>query len=226
MRVDNNIFVRTVRTDTLQHFKYSVHRIEDFPKSLYEDNQRYDSISHSSLDIDNGSIVYKCGKCVKEIKVVEENEGKLNSNLTDAIFAGSNKVIAIVEKGRFKIYNLKTLNLVGTLTNYIWTGFDGIGHEEELSDCVDNHISLVKYINNKLYVLSSGGVIRIYDMNKYRLETVIELPIERNGEYLSGKPIDKCYLTNDASRIYYSFEGQSIYYECELPQIKSNTGTK
>ena len=66
--------------------------------------------------------------------------------------------------------------------------------------------------------------MRIYDVNKYRLETVIELPIENRGDPISTLFIEKSYLSDDASRVIYSL-GQSFFYECELPQ-KNNLGVK
>lgn len=232
LRIGKNIYERTLKIDTIQNLNYSVHPIEAYPNKS-KDIVQYDSISHASLDINENSIIYKQAGHMKAIKVVKEyTSGNIQEGLVDAIFAGPNKVIAIVEQGRFRIYSTKSWNLLGTLPNYIWTGISGgsvdgggVGFESELGHA-SSFIALAKYVNNKLYIVSSGCVVRIYDVNKYRLETVIELPVEQNGVDFSELTIDRCDISDDGSKIMYSFEEQSIYYECELPQIKSNTGTE
>lgn len=218
MRIGKNIYGRTIKIDTIGNLKYSICPIADYP--YIKENSAYDTISHASLDVNEESIVYKSGNVIKRKKVVSDyTSGNMQEHLVDALFAGSNKVIAIVEQGRFRIYNSKTWSLIGTLPNYIWAGIDGsMGHEEELGHA-SSFIAMAKYFNNKLYVLSSGGVLRIYDVNKYRLEHVIELPMEKRGEDFSGVPIDKASLINNASLIIYSYEGQPFYYKCELPKI-------
>ena len=225
LRIEKNIYERAIKIDTIQDIRYSVHRIEDYPQLLEEKNTKYDPVNHASLDVNEDFIVYRRGNYVKRIEVVKEYTfGNLQEYLADALFAGPHKVIAIVEQGKFRIYNSKTWKLLGTLTNYIYTvegGIDddgGYGHEGDLGHW-SSYIALTKYIKNKLYVLSSGGIMRIYDVNKYRLETVIELPIENRGDPIGTLFIEKCYLSDDASRVIYSL-GQSFYYDCELPQKK------
>jgi WD40 repeat protein len=225
LRIENNIYERAIKIDTIQDIRYSVHRMENYPQLQEEINCKYDSINHASLDVSEGFLVYKRGNYVKRKDVVQEYTiGNIQEYLVDALFAGPHKVIAIVEQGKFRIYNSKTWKLLGTLTNYIYTiegGIDddgGYGHEGDLGHW-SSYIALTKYIKNKLYVLSSGGIMRIYDVNKYRLETVIELPIENRGDPIGTLFIEKCYLSDDASRVIYSL-GQSFYYDCELPQKK------
>ena len=226
LRIEKSLYARTFKIDTIQDVKYSVHQIGDYPTQPRDVRKHYDTVNHASIDVQDESIIYKSGNLVKKTEVVKEyTTGNMQEHLSDAIFAGPNKVVAIVEQGKFRIYNSKSWKLLGTLTNYIWTEVEGstidcggIGHETELGHS-SNFIASAKVIRNKLYVLSSGGVIRIYDINKYRLETIIELPIESSGEDLTGVPIDKSYLSDDASRIIYSYEGQQFFYECYLPQI-------
>ena len=218
LMVDNNIFARKTNIDTIQHLNYSKRCIDEFPIIRKKDNnQHYEATTSASLDNNFESFVYKQGSFTKTIKVVKDSpDVGQHEFLQDAIFAGPNKVIAIVEWGPFRIYSTHSWNLLGTLINDTWSS-KLPGHEEELP-LYEPSIAMAKFIKNNLYVLSYGGVLRIYDVNKCRLTTVIELPIDRSGADFSGRHIEKSFLTDDASHIYYSFDGQSFYCECELTQ--------
>lgn len=133
--------------------------------------------------------------------------------VADALFAGSDKIIAIVYQGRDRIYNTRTGELMGTLDDY-----ESLGHEEDLSHA-ESGLAKTKYINKKLYVISTGGIIRVYNVDQYRLETVIELPFRRNDNNWY-KPINVIYFADDGSHIYYSIKDDPYYYRCELPDIK------
>ena len=144
--------------------------------------------------------------------------GSAQEFFTKVLFAGPNKAVAIIEQGKFRIYNTNTWVLMGTLNNYVWSFPEvAFGHEDVLSHA-ESFIAEAKYINRRLYILSSGGVIRIYNVDKYRLVAVIELPIEYNNKKRIGC-LDKYYLSDDASLISYSFEDQPYFYKCYLPQI-------
>lgn len=227
LRIEKNLYARNHVIDTIRNLKFSVHQIGDYPTPKIDVRKHYDPVNHASISAQDGSIIYKSGNKVKKIEVVKKyTTGNMQEYLSDVFFAGPDKAVAIVEQGRFRVYNTESWKILGALTNYVWTEVEGstvdcggIGHETELGHS-SNFIALAKTIKNKLYILSSGGVIRIYDINKYRLETIIELPIERRGEDLAGLPIDKSYLSDDASLIIYSYQDQHFFYECHLPQIK------
>ena len=226
LRIEKNIYGRTIKIDTIGNLKYTVFPIADYPHINETKRGACDTLNHATLDVNEEYIIYKSGNVTKRTKVISDyTSGNMQEHLVDAIFAGSNKVIAVVEQGRFRVYNSKTWNLIGTLPNYIWSTIDGssvdgggLGHEEEMGHA-SSFIAMTHYFKDKLFILSSGGVLRIYDVNKYRLEHVIVLPMEMNGEDFAGVPIDKASLIDNASFIIYSYEGQSFYYKCELPKI-------
>ncbi len=215
LRIDKTIYARTIRIDTIQNLEYTKYPLRNYPVYSESKNYQYDETTKASLDFSDFSIIYKRGNFIKEIEVVKNYTiGNGQEYVSNSIFAGPNKVIAIVEQGKHRIYNTKTWDLIGTLENPIWNGTGGkLGNEIELSHG-ESYIADAKYINKKLYILSSGGILRIYNIDKVRLETVIELPFERNK---TPKCLDKFILKDDASQIIYSFRDDSIYYICKLP---------
>ena len=138
--------------------------------------------------------------------------GNTHSYFADAVFAGSDKVIAIIGLGKHRVYSTRTWNLIGTFGSDLTDEY--LGNEENLVHA-DSGVALAKYIKNKLYILTSGGVIRIYNVAKCRLEHVIVLPCEiKSNDYIG--PIDKVHLADDGSEIDYTFRDQSKYYHCSI----------
>lgn len=217
IRVDKNIYARNIKADTIRQLKYTTHPIEEYPQFEKEKDYKYDNYNNAHLDTRENTIIYKCVGFTKEIEALRiYTMGNLHDDLFDAVFAGPNKIVAVLRFGNHKIYSTKTWNLIGTLGDGLWEDF--IGHEEVL-DSREKFPLSIKYINRKLYIVSSGSVIRIYDVDKCRIDCVIELPVENHGEEYVGC-IDKVYLADDGSEIYYSFGEQSIFYHCVLPQLK------
>lgn len=219
LRVDNNIYERTVKIDTIRNLKYEIHSIDEFPNPYHEDNHRYNKASHASLEVCERNIKYRRGDFVKNIEVIKNYTiGNMQEYLSDALFAGPNRIVAIAEQGKFRIYNTNTWTLIGTLDNYVWVNDWDVrmGHEKELCHA-DSYIACTKYINKKLYVLSSGGIIRIYNIDKCRLETVIELPVNSKKGSPFLLPIEKSCFAEDGKKICYTFKGDSSFYLCKLP---------
>lgn len=219
LRVGKNIYERNLKIDTIRNLKYAMYKINNFP-TFCSKNHSYNQKTHASLRINEHSIKYICKNHVKEIEVVRNYTiGNSQEYLTDALFAGPNKIVAIVSQGKFRIYNTQSWTLMGTLDNYVWVdNKECMGYEEKLCHA-DSFIAATEYIKGKLYVLSSGGIIRVYNVDRYRLEAVIELPNKKNDNELLGYPIDKCCFSEDGLKIYYSFKGESFYYLCELPKL-------
>lgn len=218
IRVGKNIYARTFKPETIQNMEYTVKPISEFPKFGNEKNYRLDISSRASIDIDGDKIIYRRGSFVKEIEVVNVyTSGTLHDCLSDAIFAGSYKIVAIQKYGRHQIYNTKTWEVVGILNDWFEdeTNIEG---ERKLHPLHTYYVS-VKFINQKLYVLKSDGIMKIYNVNRCRLEKVVVLPIDNHGEEYFG-PIEQAYLADNGSEIYYSYVGQSMLYHCYLPIIK------
>lgn len=77
-------------------------------------------------------------------------------------------------------------------------------------------------INGRLWVLSSGGVLRIYNVEKLQTESVIILPYD-TPESLRLGALDNCFIEDDGSKIHYSFAGDSLnYYVCDLSALNKS----
>lgn len=216
LRIENIIYERNAPIDTIKISNYSLLNNDKLPNLNHKDNHLYDEVTCASIKLEENKIIYRRGTFVKDLEVIRtSNTGSGQEYLSDALFAGSDRIVAIVEQGNFRVYNTSTWTLVGTLDNYVWNGGMDVCMrvEQELSHA-SSYIVLAEYIDKKLYVLSSGGIIRVYNVDKCRLDTVIELP-RRNDEL--NHPIENCFFSSDGSKIFYSFEGEPFYYICELP---------
>ena len=220
LRINKNLYGRTAKVDTIQNLKYTINQSEIIPFNSEWNDYKYDLESDASIKIGEKSVIYKSAGGVKTIEVLKQySHGNVQEYLYDVLFAGPNKIVVVVGQGRHRVYNVKTGTLLGTLSNYIYDGLNpSMGLENELCHA-QSGISTAKYINRKLYVLSSGAIIRVYDVDKLRLKAVLELPFERTNSYWV-KCIENCFLADDGSKVYYSFEDEPFYYECELPIIK------
>ena len=224
LRIDKDIYTRSInqKIDTIRNLRYTMVSIAKIPKFPKENDSHYDLGTHASLEVNALDIMYKRDNEIKKISVLKQyTMGNGQAWVEDALFAGSDKIIAIVGQGRYRIYNTKTGALMGSLENFIWDwdgGNESFGHENDLCHA-DSGFAKTKFINKKLYVISTGGIIRIYNVDQYRLETVIELPFERS-DHNWNNPIDVIYFADDGSRIYYSIKDDPFYYMCELPEIK------
>lgn len=220
LRVGKNLYSRTIRTDTIANLGYTTRPKNVFPSFKTNKNLQYDEATGASIEASDFAIKYKRGSVVKQIEVLKDyTTGNGQEYLSYPIFAGSNKIVAIVEQGKHRIYNTNSWTLVGTLDNYVWDGKNEcLGYECQLSHA-ESYIFTATFTNNRLFVVSSGGIVRVYNVNRPRLEAVIELPIKR-GEFERVGCVDKLYITDDGSEIYYSFEDQDFYYHCKLPKFQ------
>ena len=213
IRIEKDIYARTIIPDTIQITDYIVKPIADYPTSVIESNPHYDVATKAAIEIGENSIIYKRNSFNKVIEVIKSyTMGNTHSYFADALFAGSDKVIAIIGLGKHRVYSTRTWNLIGTFGSELTDEY--LGNEENLVHA-DSGIALAKYIKNKLYILTSGGVIRIYNVAKCRLEHVIILPCEIKSDDYIG-PIDKVHLADDGSEIDYTFRDQSKYYHCSI----------
>lgn len=138
--------------------------------------------------------------------------------LKQALYCPHNKIIAVVEQGKHRIYNAKNGTMLGTMDSYVWDGNESMGHELELSHAESSLVSM-KVIDKKLYVVSSGGILRIYDIDKIRLQKVVELPHRfKPGTRLGA--VEYCEISDDGSSILYSFYDEPTIYSCKLPSLR------
>lgn len=212
MLIGNDIFERNSPIDTIKGLSFNDAAISEWPnfqnKAIKVSNKKW-------LKIYDNTISYSTNGLVKTIKVLKNiTSGNGQEYLSDAVFIEPNKIGAIVCQGKHRIYNAFTGDLLGTFESNVWSE-NNLGHEDELSHA-ESYIAYTKSIGRNLYVVSSGGIIRIYNVDRLRLERVIELPFKRYDDLRTGN-IEKCYISDDGTRIYYYFNGYPVYYECELP---------
>lgn len=70
--------------------------------------------------------------------------------LKQALYCLHNKIIAIVEQGKHRIYNAKTGTMLGSIDSYVWDGNESMGHELYLSHA-ESSLVLAKVIDKGNY---------------------------------------------------------------------------
>lgn len=206
LKIGKDLFERNIRIDTITVESYSTRPIAQFPHAVEERSVRINEADEIEYDI---------GTRHKVIEVIKPySNGNGQEFLSDAHFVKPNKIVAIVGQGKHRVYNANTGQLIGTLTNYVWDGNESYGHEQELSHA-ESYIVYSKVINRNLYVVSSGAIIRVYDIDKLRQIALIELPFQIESYKRMGA-IDSCLINDDGSRIFYYFDGQEFFYECKI----------
>lgn len=219
---ENDIFERIHQTDTISELQYQRFPKQDLPTFTSNVRYNYDARSNTLLEHDENSILIKKGKSVKVLDVIKQYTlGNGQEYLSNALFAGPDKIIAIVEQGDIRVFNAVTLSLIGILKNFQWLDPSCIDNEQNLAHA-EAFIADSKYINGRLWVLSSGGVLRIYNVEKLQTESVIILPYD-TPESLRLGALDNCFIEDDGSKIHYSFAGDSLnYYVCDLSALNKS----
>lgn len=213
--IDKDIFSRKINNpDTIKinAFKKSGHII---PNVEEVGNRK---ITNISIRITSAGdfIDYYYDGVKKTIHALSGNAfvGHGNS-LTGALLCNSNKIVGIADQGNHRVFNASSGELIGTLDNYDWDE-DPLGYECYLEKW-NSYSVYAKNIRRELYVVSSGGIIRIYNVDKLTLNRVIELPLEdclpRNA---IRSHIDKCVLSEDGKSIRFKFADYDTVYECSI----------
>lgn len=203
LRIGKDLFERNLKIDTIKPNQYLIEPLDDFPCENIEDEFEVN---------ENDKIKYQIDGKTRIIEVIKPYTiGNSQEYLSNAIFVAPNKIVAIVGQGKHRVYNAISGELIGTLTNYVWDGNESYGHEQMLCHA-ESFIAYSKVVRRKLYVISSGGILRIYDIDKLRQIKLIELPFKGINDERVGA-IDKCYISSDGSRVCYSFFGQSHFYD-------------
>lgn len=219
---ENNIFERIKQIDTIYELPHQRLPKRKFPNLTSKTRYNYDPESNTLLDYNDNSIIIKHNNSIKTLNVIKINTFSNGQEyISDALFARPDKIIAIVEQGDIRVFNALTLSLTGTLENFKWLGSSCIDNEQNLAHA-EAFIADSKYINGRLWVLSSGGVLRIYNVEKLQTESVIILPYD-TPESLRLGALDNCFIEDDGSKIHYSFAGDSLnYYVCDLSALNKS----
>lgn len=212
LRIGKDIFTRNIRPDTISHLPYKTD-----VRSLK--NLSNKGSNPLNIRIKDNTIYYNFGGHPRKIEVIRNSSmGNGQEYLKQALYCPHNKIIAVVEQGKHRIYNAKNGTMLGTMDSYVWDENESMGHELELSHAESSLVS-VKVIDKKLYVVSSGGILRIYDIDKIRLQKVVELPHRfKPGTRLGA--VEYCEISDDGSSIRYSFYDEPTIYSCKLPSLR------
>lgn len=205
--VGNEIYTRKLQIDTIRGLSYKLHPIKSFPK--------YSTVIKTSepiltVDADENTIILHNNGTNLKIKVLKTyNTGNGIPKLQDAILCGKEFIVAIVADGYLKIFNLRG-EYMGYLEYPYWMSGE-LGGECGFHGCVD--VVFAKFLKERLYTISQGGVLRIYNLSMQSIEKVVELP--RSGDIYTS--IEKVALSDDQSRLYYTFYKGDQYFDIEVP---------
>ena len=205
--VGNEIYSRKLDIDTIRGLSYKLHPIKSFPS--------YSSVKKSSkpiitVDEDENTIrLNNNGTSLKIAALKTYNMGNGIPKLQDAILCGKEFIVAIVADGYHKIFNLQG-EYMGYLEYPYWMS-EGLGGECGYHGCVD--VVFASFLKERLYVISRGGVLRIYNLSMQSIEKVVELP--RSSDTHSS--IEKVILSDDQLCLYYNFYEGDQYFEITVP---------
>lgn len=205
--VGNEIYTRKLDIDTIKGLSHKLHPIKNFPS--------YSSVKKSSkpivtVDEDENTIILNNNGASLKIKALKTyNLGNGIPKLQDAILCGKEYIVAIIADGYHKIFDSHGKYL-GYLEYPYWMS-EGLGGECGYHGCVD--VVFAKFLKERLYVISNGGVLRIYNLSMQSLEKVVELP-RCSDKHTS---IEKVVLSDDQSCLYYNFDEGDHYFEIAVP---------
>jgi WD40 repeat protein len=193
--IGKDIFERNIAIDTIHCAPSCITKVENIPSI----KSHKDTLQPYIVDnMDTSCIKYTLHGKINKIDVLRMyTMGNAQGSIDTAIFVKPNKIVAVLNQDNHRVYNIYTHELLGTLVNPVWTNFgDACGNELTLAH-YNSGLAYSKHINGDLYVVSSGGIIRIYDLSKFCIKTIIELPIPEENY------IRECFITDDGSTIYY-----------------------
>lgn len=205
--VGNEIYARKLEVDTIKGLSHKLHLISNFPS--HTPNKK-SNVPNLTIDEDENTIILNNNGTNLKISVIKTyNMGNGIPKLQDAILCGKEYIVAIIADGYHKIFDSHGKYL-GYLEYPYWMS-EGLGGECGYHGCVD--VVFAKFLKERLYLISNGGILRIYNLSMQSLEKVVELP-RCSDKYTS---IEKVVLSDDQSHIYYNFYKGNHYFEIEVP---------
>lgn len=197
-------------------------KVDSYDKSSFNNSDKKESLKKhtkiTNISVTGEYIEYKYSNKNRSIHVLKPyTSGNGQEHLSSALLCNANKIIAIVEQGNHRVYNASTGELIGRLENYVWDE-NPLGYESSLGHW-NSYIINAQNIGRYLYSVSSGGIIRIYDIDKLVLKRVIELPLDKCVP--SDEPqihIDTCIISSNGNSIKFKFANYKSVYECILPR--------
>ena len=136
------------------------------------------------------------------------------------------RLLVLVEQGNHRVVNRATGKVMFLLEHGYWLA--GVGREPNLIHA-ESYIAEIKYIKSldQLYTLSSGGVLRIYDMLSGRMLQCIPLP--ENAPEPGHTSITYSEINPDGTTVKYAFRDENVMYEYRvniLQELMDSVRTK
>lgn len=145
----------------------------------------------------------------------------MQGHLIDICDIGKHKILGLVHQDWHRILDTTNNEIIGGLGEYMLCDFDniilyGLGREKHLCHA-DTYISDYFYFPNlnQFMIISSGGVIRVYDLYKNALKRIIVLPSDIKEDTIPT-PICSVKFDEKTYEIEYSFKDEHITYSCNL----------
>lgn len=204
--------------DTVENIPYRTELCEGMKMPIKHRNMHYDAKRKAMVKpVEYFNFRYADPDTTVLVKVFEVYTfGNGQASVSDVVFAGSDKIVVLSSQASHIIYSAETFKEIGQMPGYIneFEDFSMMAGNEPHLCRANMGIADVLYTNGLLYVVSTGGVIRIYDVDKQKLVHVIVLPPITDEP---AQPIDQCWLYPNASCITYTIENGNRAYTCPLP---------
>ncbi len=205
--------------DTLDNIPYQRQLREQMKAPAKHKDMHYDATSQARVRPEEYFYFrYTAPDTTVLVKAIEEYTfGNGQEAIIDAVFAGSDKIVLLVSQGSHRIYSAKTFKEIGQMPGYIKESEESdkmLGNEPNLCRA-DMGVADVLEVNGLLYVVSTGGVIRVYDLAKRKMVHAIVLGPLSDGP---AQPIEQCWLSPDGRSITYTKKRGKIAYTSELPE--------
>ena len=223
---DDKLYARRLETDTIRSIKHVnktfntinkhtfCHDLTKKYHPLFKDNRKYyihgnDIIVHSDTQ-----------KTLIEV-VKEYTMGNMQGGIFDICDIGKNKILVLVHQDWHRIIDTDNNEIVGGLGEYMSYDFDnltlyGLGRETYLCHA-ETYITDYFYLPNlnQFMIISSGGVIRVYDLYNNALKRIIVLPSVIIEDTIPT-PLHSVNFDEKTYEIEYSFMDECIIYSCNL----------
>ena len=131
--------------------------------------------------------------------------------LTGTMCVDERRLLAIVEQGSHRVIDRRTGEVMFMLEYDYW--LDGVGREPRLSHA-ESYVAEIKYLKSldQLYTLSSGGVLRIYDMASGKMLQCVPLPDFGPKPGCIYSALTYWYISDDGTTVEYAFADEDIKY--------------
>lgn len=172
----------------------------------------YDGASHTVFLTDYSSVYtwdMDSGKTDSLMVIRPYSIGNGAEMLTGAMCVDEHHLLALVGQGDHRVIDRRTGEVMFMLEYGYW--LDGVGREPRLSHA-ESYVAEIKYVKSldQLYTLSSGGVLRVYDMASGKMLQCVPLP--EAGDEPGCTPLAYWHISDDGTSVEYAYAGERVKY--------------